>query len=62
VTLREMVRERRDAAVLGALQASGGNRRRAAATLDLSLRQLLNILQQMRMRGIDVPSRQKVAA
>ena len=57
MTLAEMVRERKDAAILGALEATNGNRRRAAALLDVSLRTFLHYLQQMRARGITVPPR-----
>ena len=57
VTLRELIRERRETAILGALQATQGNRRRAAALLDMSLRTLLYDLQKMRARGMEVPDR-----
>lgn len=61
-TLAELVQERRDAAILGALQAVGGNRRRAATALGMSLRNFLYVLQKMRERGVNVPSRQRVRA
>ena len=62
MTLDEILTEKRDVAVLGALAAVGGNRRRAAAILGMSLRNFLYVLTKMRARGIAVPSRRKVAA
>ena len=57
MTLREMLRERRETAILGALQAMQGNRRRAATMLGMSLRTFLYDIQKMRARGVTVPDR-----
>jgi DNA-binding NtrC family response regulator len=57
MTLAELVQERRDTAILGALEACQGNLRRTAAALGMSLRNLLYVMQQMRERGIAIPSR-----
>jgi DNA-binding NtrC family response regulator len=56
-TLKAMVQERRETAILGALQATNGNRRRAAVALGMSLRTLLSDLQKMRARGLTIPDR-----
>jgi transcriptional regulator with PAS, ATPase and Fis domain len=55
--LRTLIRTHRDELVLQALQRANGNRRRAATALNVSVRTLLYQLQDMRRRGVDVPSR-----
>jgi DNA-binding NtrC family response regulator len=62
VTYKEIMQQRSDEAILGALMAVNGNRHRAATLLKMSVRNFLLLLQKMRDRGVDVPSRQRVKA